>query len=54
MEAYEPKNDALLWGLREVADAATEIPADAQTPRLRDALARLVVAPTTQAEEDDA
>ena len=53
MSTYDKDDDALLWSLREVADAAREIPVEAQTPRLTDALARLVAVapPTPQVEE---
>jgi hypothetical protein len=43
--ADELDENLLLWTLREVADAAREVPLEAQPPRLRDALARLVVVP---------
>lgn len=45
MPAEEPTAEvdvALLWRLRDVADAATEVAFEHQPPRLREALATLV------------
>jgi hypothetical protein len=50
-EEGRPLDDARLWRLQEVADAAREVPHELQPERLRGALARLVAtAPATPAE----
>lgn len=41
---------AHLWRLSDVVDAAREIPLEAQTPRLQQALARLVEIPQADSE----